>query len=515
MRRGLRVVTFASIHFLFFLFGVLQHFVPDNFVVVSNAFSQTSEMSNIKLDISPGSVSAIYFIIFDIFIIAVVDVVLIHIVSALYYRRIHRGIPLEVRSAEIHGVATSLVGNTFSPPNIFAYLVKFALLALVLVIDSNINSESDRSRTSTTRSSTFVYDASDEAWGRGLNRVVERRWEALRQCYTMNDDKNSLTYYPIVFDLLNMDAIDSEIKPDGEPSIPIDESSIQCMATDFVVNSPVPPLARIVGCSQLEDTICFNETAISRAVELERSLTEAETVEIDEGTTRVSFSTQNYDELVSTIWPEYEGDSTLTCLRTYFGIGPDRIIFTACLLIVHLEGDRTLFERWEYNDSEKILTRRFPGPIMNGSIEMGVYQRTLVLHNVLVDLNWQSFSGQLIADGVVYKPATTSFVKLGESKLVTTIPVFSVVLTVVLIIAAAASRIIVTCTIGRDEKPHLNTIDGLSSVAREEHEPTGRSRIAGRHMLIGLSKRDGRSVHFGPLRSFTDGIARDKGEFVE
>lgn len=475
-------------------------------------------MSVIRFDVEPGVVSAIYFIIFDLFMLAIVDIVLIHVVSWMYHKRIHKGIPLEIRSAEIPGVATSLVGRFLSPPNLFAYSIKIALLACILIVDINIESESTRDQTRLDLTGTFEFNPSDDEWNTQTRRVVERRWAAIRRCNIINQDKTNITFYSIAFNLLGENkSIPNEVKDLSAPTIPINDSSVTCLARDKVDTNATRVLASVVGCSQLEPTTCLNETVIERQATLSLVSSDELTVILPEGSRNISFSLHKFNEEAAAIWPEYESP-TLTCMRTGFGFRANlttRRIVETCLVISVVNNSRTLIERWEYNRKEEKLSRRFPGPIFDSIIDIGLYQRATILTTIVSELNWVSFSGQVIADGVIYKRIDFKVFRLSEPKKYTTVPVYTTVLTILLMIAAGAARLAVAFSIGSDLRPRLNTINGLSSVAREENEPTGRSMQTGQGMVIGLTNRHGRSVHFGPLTSRDKGVARERGVTIE
>lgn len=475
-------------------------------------------MSVIRFDVEPGVVSAIYFIIFDLFMLAIVDIVLIHIVSWMYHKRINKGIPLEIRSAEIPGVATSLVGRFFSPPNLFAYSIKVALLACILIVDSNIESDFTRDETRLDLTGTFEFNPSDDQWDSKTRRVVERRWEAIRRCNIINKDKTNITFYSLGFNLLGPNSsIVNEVSPLHFPTIPINDSSVTCLAKDKVDTNATRVLASVIGCSQLEPTSCINETVIERDAKLSLLTVEEHIVTLPEGTNSISFSLHEFNEEAANIFTGYDNPE-LTCLRTWIGLrvnsSTSRIIET-CLVISVVENNHTLIERWEFSRREGKLKRRFPGPIFEGIINVGRYQRANILTTIANELNWVTFSGQVLADGVIYKPIDFKVLRLSESKQYTTVPVYTTVLTILLMIAAGAARLAVAFSIGSDLRPRLNTINGLSSVAREENEPTGRSMQAGQGMVIGLTRRDGRSVHFGPLTSRDRGVARDRGVIIE
>lgn len=486
-------------------------------------------MSVVELDVDPGVVSTVYFIVLEIFMLAIVDVVLIHIVSWMYYKRIHNGIPLEVRSAEIPGIATSLVGRFVSPPNIFAYLIKFALLACVFIVDLNINSTINRSRTVLKLTAKFVFDPSDDAWNDDVfKRIVERRFIDSSDCHIIDKQNNNITFYAIAFNLENNETIDDEIVPVGSEVRfkRIDASSVQCLAEDRV--SPPDPshiVAQVIGCSQLVPSTCTNESVIERSADLRANPADQTIGLMLQGTSPISYRVEQYDNEAKQIWPSYP-NPRLICLQTYAGIKNTKKLFESCVVTAQFSNDTTLIERWDYdrpegNLKQGNLKRKYPGPFFKGRVEFGRNRILSYLEQFAVSHNWASFSSQVVADSTVYQLLSEKgtdqpeIVRLGRNKILTTVPVFTVVLTVFLVMAAGAARLAVVFSIGKDLRPQLNTINGLSSVGREENEPTGRSMQAGHGMVIGLTKRNGHSVHFGPLTSQDKGVARERGVIIE
>lgn len=165
-------------------------------------------MSNIELgNFPPGAVSAVYFFVLEFFALGAIDLILIHVVSRQWHRDIKRGIALEVKSAEIPGVATSLVGRTLAPPNLFAYFVKFVALGVILLADLNINSEV-RDGDPLTLTGTFDFDTS--VWGNGEERAATRPVTDIRFCRMVDSVAEDITYYRIRFNFTNNEVFENE-----------------------------------------------------------------------------------------------------------------------------------------------------------------------------------------------------------------------------------------------------------------------------------------------------------------
>lgn len=509
-------------------------------------------MTEVLLNISPGTVSALYFVVLDLITLTILDFVLSRIVCAAYYRRIHAGQALRVRSVDVPGLGQSyLIAPFVSPANIIATSIKIAFLACIFVIDLSIDTRVAIQETKLYRTSTFVFNASDTFWDnrdptvRGL--PVVRQFEQVRRCLKVSHSDNSVSFYHLAFDLVS----GTQAKVTRSTShhkfydqaklyrssfmylVPVNTTSIECLSPDFVTDSDVRVAAHVISCSQAPTpTSCRNGTFVRRHAQL-RSLSgmrSTQTVQVFQPTgTPTSFAMSTFQTHdVQMIFPEYNNSRTqnlqMTCARTHIGSSRSQQVFgihryNACLLMAHLKGpvamsnydasshsqSHTIIERWEYDDISETLIREFPGPVFEGHLDVGLVQYTKWLSRVGGVGNWINFASSIVADAMVYKSYNSTFTRRTKHGIVTVIPTISLIFILASFILVTFAYIVVMYSSRHDRRPQLNTIDGLSSIAREEHFGLGRSHEQGDGVIFALTLRsnvDGNkeTVHFGPVR---------------
>lgn len=70
------------------------------------------------------------------------------------------------------------------------------------------------------------------------------------------------------------------------------------------------------------------------------------------------------------------------------------------------------------------------------------------------------------------------------------------------------ARVVAAFTVDGDNRPQLNAIDGLSSIAREELQPSGRSYVSGENVSLGWVYSGPQRIRFGPVRSADQCVKR-------
>lgn len=510
-------------------------------------------MTEVLLNISPGTVSAFYFVVLDLIILTILDFILSRIVCAAYYRRINAGEALRVRSVDVPGLGQSyLIAPFLSPTNILATLIKIAFLACIFVIDLSIDTRVAIQETKLYRTSTFVFNASDAFWDnrdptvRGL--PVVRQFEQVRRCVKVSDSDNSLSFYHLAFDLVpgtqakvsrstTYHAFYNQTKLYNRSSfmylVPVNTTSIECLSPDFVTNSDVRVAAYVITCSQVPSpTSCKNGTFVRRHAHLRllSRMRSTQTVQVFQPTgTPTSFAMSTFQTKdLQMIFPEYNNSRTqnlqMTCARTHIGSSKSQEVFgihryNACLLVAHVKGplavngyavsshslSYTVIERWEYDDISQSLIREFPGPVFEGYLDIGLVQCTKWLSRVGGVGNWINFASSIVADAMVYKSDDLTFTRRTKRGIVTVIPTISIMFILASFTLAIFGYTVVMYSSFHDRRPQLNTIDGLSSIAREEHFGSGRSHEQGDGVTLALTLRsnvDGNkeTVHFGPVR---------------
>lgn len=480
----------------------------------SNAVNNT--IPSFEIDIQPGYISGIYFLALEVLLIACVDVILVNVVSSLWYRQIVKGIAVEVSTAEIPGIATSLVGRYLSLPNLFAYFVKVSLLALILLIDLNLYSRTIRPEVESEVSGRFDFNPSDDPWNKKV-RTVTRPFPEMRAC--RESENETIKIYSIAFSFVNNESVLSEIDDGGIRSpFEINRSSVTCMSEKNSKNSSDFIIAWVKNCSQLIPTSCSRNTVYTLA-NINFQTEKSELVEVFESETKkyLFYKLRIINKTdVKLTFPDYENPK-LSCLINSYqlkreGIGNIHLKeIETCLVVADYNGGKDkLIEKWYYNKSSLTLSRRFPGPVFNGTVDIGIAQTVVLLKDTTDQYSsWESFATHLVSQSCIYRQLP--FVKviiLGLPKKVTAIPKYIIGIIVAVLVIAVSTLVVVNNTLGKDERPKVNTVNGLSSIAREENEPSGRSLVGGRWMIIGLSKRDETDGRFGPLRSTDVHIAK-------
>lgn len=466
-------------------------------------------MRSIDVGVGPGVVSALLFIFLDIFTVGVLDMVLSRVVCLSYYRNINEGKPVSVKSADIPGLSNYLLGRWISPTNLIAIGAKLSLLIIVLTANMSIRSKSTVTHYEE-RTGAFKLAPSDEDIARYENKTnsVRPRLESSKSCF--EEDGDTLTYYQLRFNL--------EDGNNGQKEI--NDSSMICMSTANVDNSQ--KLITVKGCTRKEIWELSCLTVISgEARKNARNLTRLEQTELYEGDivhTFIEFAKEDVDQS----WWEYK-NPVLTCLSTHIGI--DSTIaaskYTHCLM-VSKEDDKTFIERWIMGpssdngreDPEGIFILEYPGIIFEGIHDFDRQAAARYLQLPFPFADYRTLSGELIAQASQFEEANGQIGILEKEEngnTVTTMDIYAVVLVAGAIVIVIVSYVVTIVLLRRDNRPRFNTINGLSSIVREEHIPSGRSYTAGESAILGLRFTSDDSLHFGPLRDRGEGTPFQDG----
>lgn len=468
-------------------------------------------MSGIKLNIGAGYISAFYFVILDIFLLTQLDIVFSRVVCYLYYHRINAGFPVSVQSADIPGVTTNLIGRYYSRANIIVYLLKFFCLGCLLYIDLGITNVEITTTAMITRTGIFVFNASDSVWVE-QSGTFRKEWELFWPCYIQKGE--IAQFYDIAFDFSHGLVLDNELAGyDTSQVYQLNDTTLECLSPDYVTEKYTSPGISVIGCSQLEPTNCLNETIISKSADLRSDVTLQDgRANVAKGNVTYPYKVVHYDyNAIFIIFPVYATNATIshesemTCTTTFIGLyskGLNRE-FTNCILVVYNEST-TIIEQWEYNASDKKLVRYLPGPVFSGTVEFGRLQRINQLSQIRptgVRWNWLSFSASIAARSMVYQYRNQTFERYKTRTEGTELSRRTITLAAILLILVIVARLVVTFTVGQDSRPQLNTIDGLSSIGREEFQPSGQSLVSGDNLLLGWSCKGSTLARFGPVRS--------------
>lgn len=508
-------------------------------------------MSVLELpNIRPGVLSAILFICLDVALVFLLDEALARITCFMYYRDIDNGQPFHVRSTElIPGFGNFLVGRKYSFVNLFAILMKIALLTIVLLVNLSIGGQETVTRTQF-REGTFAFDPSDESISANSTSQVATRMERTKSCFIQDND--ILTYYPLRFNLLQdgsalgterlsnanlnfninvNESVRQTIEEDEDTRVfQVDDSSIICMSPSNVNNAE--PLVEVVGCTRIdkfEHHSCL--TIIAAEFQKRADNLSSPTIEPSVVDTGHELWTFNSDEIQRTFY-EYEKPQ-FTCLFTQIGLEksivtaefPDPLEYVHCLLIAHSTGertseDRTIVEHWNFlkagspgnvDGTDKFIIQ-YPGIVFKGKLNFGKLASERYLQAPFPFTNYVTMSGELIAQSSYFlnfsqfdNTRVSTLQSTENNVVITTIEFYAVYLLSALVVVVLVLFVSIFIVTRSDKRPRFNTIDGLSSIVREEQFPTGRSYTKGETTILGLAFK-GDHLHFGPLRDTDEGV---------
>lgn len=438
---------------------------------------------SIQLSINPGLVSVFYFVFLDLVLLTNLDAALSRVLSHFYYRQIYSGRPLLLRTVDVPGITSFLLGRRLSLANAAAILVKLLFMLFIFMMDINIQADNiERVHVL----STFEMNATEEAWGDGVNikRNVERRWDASRRCFVAAKPReyhigegivrgynDSIMYYHLAFNLTKgYEFTKDETLPVSNTSsngsnnrstqfIPINDRALQCLRPGLVLNPR--PLIRVVGCSNVErllNTSCDAYAPTSRSaasLSFTTSPDDILSMRNQSGHTYTSeaFLFDTFAEL-QPVFPEYVGPGKRTelfCLKQGYTV--PRLIWpkirTWCLLVMHYN-NITLFERWTYHRSTNTVNRTFPGPIFDRDIDVGVFQMANFVWNAQNNLNWRVLSGVIVAESSVYvfEPKDVELIRTKGTE--TEIRTEAIVMFFVMIVAVVVIRLAVYYGVERE-----------------------------------------------------------------
>lgn len=480
------------------------------------------------IDIPSGYVLAVFFVVFDVICLAITDVLLTRFVCALYYRDIHAGNVIDVHSLDIPGIVNYLVGKWFSFANLVTLFIKITLITFVFFINFKVNSTDGFEYKMERRKATYDFVPTDAEWGSGNVRAVARRAEFTRlSCREFDGDK--VTFYRSVFNLTDdLVLLDETNVPNATNGIyPVNDDSFLCVSPRHVRDSNADPILFVKGCSSLGTTTCANSTEYRRTVTSVRPIKSLQ-FPISAGTGVMGYGAEWYNNTdIARVFPEYVNPS-LFCLQQCFGIQNRccrtredtncRKIITPCLIVAEdREKNETLFERWLLENemgSSLVLVRTHPGPIIAGVYNFGVNRKSVALLDVQTSVNWWEYAGVLLTDSFVYRYAPRVYERKEPTR-PTFIPLESIVLGALMLCILIFGAVGIGMTIGTDERPRFNTVNGLSSILREEHSSTGNSYREGASVLLGFSHRASGKLHLGPVNSADVSVARGGDTDIE
>lgn len=436
-------------------------------------------------------VTALFFVLFDLIMLSVFDVLLERVVCTSYYYQILNGMPISISSVNIPGITTCLVGKFWDRTNLAALLVKVAFLIVVFTVDINTRTN----YTTFCLTSTFDLDPSDANFPQNKFKVVERVKSKSASCRSITP--NGVTFYHEAFNLTDGKVLDNELVSPPVQLEAIDRSTLTCLSPDYVGEGL--PLLNVSGCSPFRTSDCSDPVPVTINTSIDLF-----------GTIEDYFSVDWYDAILGnyffpyykpsltssqSVWANYSLRS-LTCTVIDAGIPMDRSNIRWCIVASEIDNN-TLVELWEFekvNTSTFAAIRQFPGPLISGdfNIETNLSLITMIVSLSKKEYDWISFAAVLLTESLVYSNLVRSCSdsdalssKL-DSKIVTEVPWVPLGIAIGAFVLVIISFFVVRALTKRDQRPKINTIDGLSSILREEFNPTGQSYDTGRTSVIGL-----------------------------
>lgn len=474
----------------------------------------------IAIPIRIGILSALYIILFDLFILTLLNYVLSRLLSVVYYRKLFSGQPLRVQSTDIPGVTRFLVGPWYTLPNMLAIAVKLLFIATIFSMFLNISTSSR----SVYRPRRYI------ASYKMINSNVARAGETSRDltiptlpfriqaCRRVNGE--NITYYQVAFNPSDDDNFLGDISSKRMSQVPADKHSILCLSPEYVKEPKES--AVVVGCSILGRTKqdkCGNEAPVLKNADILDFRTlpfKGKHVQFWDPNGRQHYHFQLHlvhESSIRSIFPEYtssdygpETTMDMMCLQTKIGTSS---FLTECHLYIIRNGE-TLIERWIYNVDSRQLSRKFAGPIFKGELDFDMILKATIIWSMfsIPSCDWRAMSSTIAAKASTFSFENRTSQIIDSNYSVTEVPNNSLIVIVFILAIIISSAIIVSLALDRmDKRPPLNSINGLSSIAREEQTPSGASDVMGSTMSVGLTLQEDNMLRFGPLKNLEDAVA--------
>lgn len=449
--------------------------------------------TNVILDIRPGITSALYFIFFDMILITVVDMVMTRVMSYHYYNTVYNGQQLTLKSANIPGVTTFLIGDFHSPANIIALLIKVTFLVAIFIVDLKINSCEAYDKEVIYRTAYMNINASYVAWEPARNPRVSVTWPDSQNCRMINYDNGTIIYYALALNLDDNVTLEGE-KYEPSDSIrrdfyPIDSESVQCLAPGKVAEENVLPIARVLGCSKVDSSGCTNLELVTYQVRVGNEAIKNK-VSVTFESTHFDFALDETQDLrLEGAWEAYRNPK-LSCISVGFRSKSQQPNFRYnCLLVAEYVNKNnisgTLVEHWTINrqnmrhnrsyilrDNLIELLRYYPGPVFEGHLDIGQVQTAyllLLLGYAGRQSNWASVSSILVKNAASYTRMDKEITVSHETFQQTEIPAYAVLIIIIIIAAVLVSLTVVSIKFGISYRPALNNINDLALMAKERH----------------------------------------------
>lgn len=482
--------------------------------------------------VSPGVLSALLFIIMDILIIGLLDVVLTRVVCIVYFRNVNNGQPILVKSADIPGLTHFLIGSPLSLVNMAAVLCKIALLVIIFIGNIDISDDAKKP-VNDFRDATFDIRPNDTVLADpSKDYAVRRRFDRSKFCINRYQGSAVLDYYPIRFNLSDgvvlQDDAEIDVNDANAKRYDIDDETVICMSPIQTKNEKT--LQRVLGCTHLDDLDDLDSSRCKSVVSQNISRPGSfNWVNEPRTTGRLVSELYRYsDEDVNTIFedPYLSFTKRFTCLATKIDDGDSTVPYEHCLLVAFNEtttnDPQTIVERWvvEQFEGQRRFVLPFRGIIFEGIFDLSENAAVNYLENLYIESDYESMSGDLIAVSSIYRSFSTGdklFVrydrKNNSEEAYATISKWVVWLLVSAIVIVLVALVVTTILLRFDKRPRFNTINGLSSIVREEYAPSGKSYTddGKKKAILGLRFTKDDRIHFGPIEDFSEAQKMPEG----
>lgn len=468
-------------------------------------------IKNAVLDIRPGLMSALYFLLFDMVLITIIDLIMSRAMFDHYYKRAIRGQPIKLKSVDIPGVTTFLIGNFFSTANLTATITKIIVLAAIFTVDVELDSFIKPKQIQ--RSAYLKLNASDEYWENQDFDLVYLHRDP-QYCREYNSSANTITYYSVALDLEGNETSEAILSPEPSPSVErecfVNQSTTQCLMPGQVAEEDVLLNARVIGCSEIESDDCVNRGYVSMTLQkLKLNKTyrkKAKVVFIRPHVHRqrllrwLNFT--HLEDLSIYVdmtfphpWSEYK-NATVVCANLVVGLNQERSKSQyQCLLLANYvyQGRRgTIFEHWKLSQSpwafffdqndpggEKKLKmiRVHPGAVFEGNVEMGDFQKMSLLYQLQTrksQSDWFALSNMIVEIAAAYTRKDLNIAVLDTGHQQSVVPIYAIIIIAAIFFATAISFIVVSFKLGMFCSPTLANISDLEVIAVEQTKAISR-----------------------------------------
>lgn len=470
----------------------------------------SSYQANLNIPVPFGVVSGFFFF-FDHIFITIIDYILARIVLNFYYKQIFKGHPLTVRSVDIIGVTSFLIGRKFSPVNVLASVIKVVLLITIFNIDLSIDTRTVSNFEMVQLSGTYDFDASDDAWKNvSINHKFKPIVEHIRYCRLKSNSGDGVTFYKLSFNFSGGTILKSDRDVSaGLEKFSVDYRSVVCQSKASVNSKSVYKTVQVVGCSPNRSSGCRAPGKKVWKKKLFSSNFSSENMNVRVGSFSIPVFCRSLTNV--TFW-NYKS-CNVSCMEIHIGWSGRSDIAQTCLVRTQIP-EGYLVENWKFNGSS--FTRRYPGAVFAPTFQVEHFQSIAVLAYLTKgNVDYESMSSIIVANSAIYRQENQTLNVLKDHGIVSIVPYFAVGLSALIIVFALLGAVVTYAIFRKDKRPILNEVNGLSSIAREEAFSTGKSLIGGTGVLVGLIIHSPGIGRLAPVAMTSEVVRRSELEIIK